>query len=85
MNTIFAMIDNKMSSKLMKNIPLNRYKYVLLTVLFFISFFTYANDLDNTPYKIKTIVVDAGHGGTDGATKGVFSREKTLLFKLLCV
>jgi N-acetylmuramoyl-L-alanine amidase len=82
MNTIFAMIDNKMSLKLMKNIPLNRYKYVLLTVLFFMSFFSYANNLDNTPYRIKTIVVDAGHGGTDGATKGVFSREKDIALQV---
>ncbi|NQV76109.1 MAG: N-acetylmuramoyl-L-alanine amidase [Bacteroidetes bacterium] len=76
------MIDNKMSLKLMKNIPLNRYKYVLLTVLFFMSFFSYANNLDNTPYRIKTIVVDAGHGGTDGATKGVFSREKDIALQV---
>ena len=82
MNTIFAMIDTNMSSKLMKNIPLNRYKYVLLTVLFFISVLTHANNLGNTPYKIKTIVVDAGHGGTDGATKGVFSREKDIALQV---
>ena len=82
MNTIFVMIDINMSSKLMKNIPLNRYKYVLLTVLFFISVITSANNLDNTPYRIKTIVVDAGHGGTDGATKGVFSREKDIALQV---
>jgi N-acetylmuramoyl-L-alanine amidase len=82
MNTIFAMIDNNMPSKLMKNIPLIRYKYVLLTVLFFTSAYSYANTLEDTPYRIKTIVVDAGHGGTDGATKGVFSREKDIALQV---
>lgn len=67
-----------MLSKLMKNIPLIRYKYVLLTVLFFTSVYSHANNVCDTPYRIKTIVVDAGHGGTDGATKGVFSREKDI-------
>ena len=34
-----------------------------------------ANKYDNT-YKIKTIVIDAGHGGKDGSTHGNFSKEK---------
>jgi N-acetylmuramoyl-L-alanine amidase len=29
-----------------------------------------------TPYRIKTIVIDAGHGGQDGATHGAISKEK---------
>jgi len=66
----------------MKNIPLNRYKYVLLIVLFFTSVLSYANSLEETPYRIKTIVVDAGHGGTDGATKGIFSREKDIALQV---
>jgi len=36
---------------------------------------TSANKYDN-PYKIKTIVIDAGHGGRDGNTHGGFSKEK---------
>lgn len=36
---------------------------------------TSANKYDN-PYKIKTIVIDAGHGGRDGNTHGHFSKEK---------
>lgn len=82
MNTIFAMIDNNMPSKLMKNIPLIRYKYVLLASLLFLSPKIFANTLTDTPYKIKTIVVDAGHGGHDGATKGVYSREKDIALKV---
>ena len=82
MNTIFAMIDINMPSKLMKNIPLIRYKYVLLAVLLFSNLNNVANTLHDTPYKIKTIVLDAGHGGHDGATKGVYSREKDIALKV---
>ncbi|KQR67776.1 N-acetylmuramoyl-L-alanine amidase [Pedobacter sp. Leaf176] len=32
-------------------------------------------------YKIKTIVIDAGHGGKDGATHGVYSKEKDVALK----
>lgn len=82
MNTIFAMLDNNMPSKLMKNIPLIRYKYVLLTVLLLCSLNSFAKSLNDTPYKIKTIVLDAGHGGTDGATKGLFSKEKDIALQI---
>ena len=82
MNTIFAMLDNNMPSKLMKNIPLIRYKYVLLTVLLLSCSISFAKALNDTPYKIKTIVLDAGHGGTDGATKGLFSREKDIALQV---
>lgn len=82
MNTIFAMIDYNMPSKLMKNIPLIRYNYVLLALLLFSSTNIFANASNDTPYKIKTIVVDAGHGGHDGATKGVYSREKDVALKV---
>lgn len=82
MNTIFAMLDNNMPSKLMKNIPLIRYKYVLLTVLLLSGSLSFAKSLNDTPYRIKTIVLDAGHGGTDGATKGLFSREKDIALQV---
>lgn len=82
MNTIFAIIVYNMPSKLMKNIPLIRYKYVIVAVLFFIAQFSYAKSIDPVPYKIKTIVVDAGHGGTDGATRGVFSKEKDIALQV---
>jgi N-acetylmuramoyl-L-alanine amidase len=82
MNTIFAIIVYNMPSKLMKNIPLIRYKYVIVAVLFFTAQFSYAKSIDLTPYKIKTIVVDAGHGGTDGSTRGVFSKEKDVALQI---
>jgi N-acetylmuramoyl-L-alanine amidase len=82
MNTIFAMIDNYIRSKLIKNIALIRFLNVLLAVLIFSGQFTYANSFNDSPYRIKTIVVDAGHGGHDGATKGLFSREKDIALQV---
>ncbi|MDB5019220.1 MAG: cell wall hydrolase/autolysin [Pedobacter sp.] len=32
-------------------------------------------------YKIKTIVIDAGHGGKDGSTGGLYSKEKDVALK----
>ncbi|MXV15259.1 N-acetylmuramoyl-L-alanine amidase family protein [Hufsiella ginkgonis] len=34
------------------------------------------------PYRIKTIVVDAGHGGRDGITHGLFSKEKDVALQV---
>lgn len=82
MNTIFAIIDNNMPPKLMKNIPLIRYKYVIVVILFLTTQISYGKNIDSSPYKIKTIVVDAGHGGTDGATRGVFSKEKDIALQI---
>ncbi len=82
MNTIFAMIDNNIRSKLMKNIPLIRYIYVLLPVLLLISLTSFTSKLPDVPYRIKTIVIDAGHGGHDGATRGIFSREKDIALQV---
>ena len=40
-------------------------------------------DLDFPPnYKVKTIVIDAGHGGRDGGCSGSDSREKVLTLKI---
>ncbi len=65
----------------MKNIPL---KY-LKSILSFIICFTCLNAIDNQAfgqdYKIKTIVIDAGHGGKDGSTRGVYSKEKDVALK----
>ena len=82
MNTIFAMIDNNIRSKLMKNIPLIRYIYVLLPVLLLTTFTVFNSTSAEIPYRIRTIVIDAGHGGHDGATRGVFSREKDIALQV---
>lgn len=83
MNIIFATIDNNTRSKLMKNIPLIRYIYVLLPVLLSLSLSSFADDSTSpASYRIKTIVIDAGHGGHDGATRGKFSREKDIALQV---
>jgi N-acetylmuramoyl-L-alanine amidase len=50
----------------------------LLTFLFILT--TY-NQTFAQHYKIKTIVIDAGHGGKDGSTHGSFSTEKDLVLR----
>ncbi|WP_443939297.1 N-acetylmuramoyl-L-alanine amidase family protein [Pedobacter sp. MW01-1-1] len=58
--------------------------YLKTIFTLFISFLIF-NVLDNEAfgqdYKIKTIVIDAGHGGKDGATHGVYSKEKDVALK----
>jgi N-acetylmuramoyl-L-alanine amidase len=53
-------------------------KYLLLsTIIIFSAFFSsilYANP--SNPYKIKTVVIDAGHGGHDAGCLGIHSKEK---------
>lgn len=82
MNTIFAMIDNNIRSKLMKNIPLIRYIYVLLPVSLSLILTSLTTNASDVPYRIKTIVIDAGHGGHDGATRGIFSKEKDIALQV---
>jgi N-acetylmuramoyl-L-alanine amidase len=72
---------NQKRSKLVKNIPL----MYLKSILTFIIYLVLSNAVDNQvfaqEYKIKTIVIDAGHGGKDGATHGVYSKEKDVALK----
>jgi N-acetylmuramoyl-L-alanine amidase len=65
----------------MKNIPLVRPNAILmLFICGIIALFT-SNQLFAQEYKIKTIVIDAGHGGKDGATHGAYSTEKDVALK----
>jgi N-acetylmuramoyl-L-alanine amidase len=72
---------NQKRSKLVKNITLMYIK----SILTFIIYLVLSNSIDNQvfaqEYKIKTIVIDAGHGGKDGATHGVYSKEKDVALK----
>ncbi len=72
---------NQKRPKLVKNIPL----MYLKTTLAFIICFILTNLIDNQSiaqeYKIKTIVIDAGHGGKDGATHGIYSKEKDVALR----
>jgi N-acetylmuramoyl-L-alanine amidase len=70
------MFNSKNRSKLMKIIPFIRPICAFLTVLILIPFISNGKSSLTTPYRIKTIVIDAGHGGQDGATHGAVSKEK---------
>lgn len=80
MNIIFAITEHTIRPKLMKIIPLKRYISSLLLLVTFS-----ASAFGNTAppaYRIKTIVIDAGHGGHDGHTHGSFSKEKNVALQV---
>jgi N-acetylmuramoyl-L-alanine amidase len=80
MNIIFAYTDIKLRPKLMKIIPLKRYIYSFL-LLTFIAAPVFGSNTPS-PYRIRTIVIDAGHGGQDGSTHGEFSKEKNVALQV---
>lgn len=82
MNSIFAITDYKAFSKLMKIIPLKRHIVALLAVLNFALLVSFTNNSKPPYYRIKTIVIDAGHGGPDGSTRGKYSKEKDVALKV---
>nr|WP_317126399.1 N-acetylmuramoyl-L-alanine amidase [Pedobacter changchengzhani] len=65
----------------MKNIPLIDLKKILAIIICI----TVVNCINNQAfaqnYKIKTIVIDAGHGGKDGSTRGLYSKEKDVALR----
>lgn len=65
----------------MKNIPLVRPNAIL--IVFISTFITICTHYQafTQEYKIKTIVLDAGHGGKDGQTRGDYSTEKDVALK----
>lgn len=65
----------------MKNIPLARLNKFLLLFIVSLCFGVSGNQLFAQTYKVKTIVLDAGHGGKDGTTHGLFSKEKDVALK----
>lgn len=63
---------------------MNKLDYLVLLFTFIFILPTQASANPNIPsgnnhppgYRVRTIVIDPGHGGHDGSTKGKFSREK---------
>ena len=72
---------NQKRSKLVKNIPLMYLKNLLPLIICITLLNVVDNQLFAQEYKIKTIVIDAGHGGKDGATHGLYSKEKDVALK----
>lgn len=72
---------NQKRSKLVKNIPLLKVKNILTLIISVLIIFTAVNQSVAQDYKVKTIVIDAGHGGRDGATHGLYSTEKDVALK----
>ena len=68
-------------SKLMKNIPLLRPNTILMLFISALILIITDNQSLAQEYKIKTIVIDAGHGGKDGSTRGEYSTEKDVALK----
>jgi N-acetylmuramoyl-L-alanine amidase len=80
-NVIFAIMFIPKRSKLMKNIPLMSVKAILAIVISSLLTLSVDNQVFAQEYKIKTIVIDAGHGGKDGSTRGEYSTEKDVALK----
>jgi N-acetylmuramoyl-L-alanine amidase len=81
MNIIFAEKTSTNRSKLMKIIPLKRCFSAFLALLITFPLVSFTNGSDGPAYRIRTIVIDAGHGGKDGTTRGLISREKDIALK----
>ena len=65
----------------MKNIPLVRPNAILMLFICLVTYLLSNNQVFAQEYKIKTIVIDAGHGGKDGSTRGEYSTEKDVALK----
>lgn len=54
----------------------------VIFLCFLIPFLSFSNQQDKPDFRIKTIVIDAGHGGEDGATRGAIAREKDVALQV---
>lgn len=66
----------------MKNKNTQKRILFLLSLLLLIPYFSFKNQEKNPPFKLKTIVIDAGHGGHDGTTRGAIAKEKDIALEV---
>jgi N-acetylmuramoyl-L-alanine amidase len=78
MSIIFA----KTLSKLMKKIPLQRFISALILLLLVLPTVSFTSKLNTPAFTIKTIVIDAGHGGKFHGASGKYSREQDVTLKV---
>ncbi len=71
----------KKRPKLLKNILLIHFKTFLAFIITALIINAFGNQAIAQTYQIKTIVIDAGHGGKDGSTHGLYSKEKDVALK----
>ncbi|WP_425413791.1 N-acetylmuramoyl-L-alanine amidase family protein [Pedobacter glucosidilyticus] len=85
MNIIFVSKVNEKRSKLMKITTSKRFISCIIlsiTLTFFSKNLFAGKDNFSAASKVKVIVIDAGHGGEDGATRGLFSKEKDVALQV---
>jgi N-acetylmuramoyl-L-alanine amidase len=87
MNIIFVSKINKKRPKLMKITTSKRFIKALIISIFFTLLINPLHSSANphskyAKSKVKLIVIDAGHGGQDGATRGLFSKEKDVALEV---
>ncbi|KHJ38393.1 N-acetylmuramoyl-L-alanine amidase AmiC [Pedobacter glucosidilyticus] len=85
MNIIFVSKVNEKRSKLMKITTSKRFISCIIlsiTLTFFSQNLFARKDNFSAASKVKVIVIDAGHGGEDGATRGLFSKEKDVALQV---
>ncbi len=66
----------------MKKNSLIGYLSVLMPLAFLLVLTSFTNPADDKPYRVKTIVIDAGHGGKFTGAVGRYSREKDVTLKV---
>ncbi len=62
--------------------PLKRFVCCLLGAAFIVLGSGEGKAETTPPFRIKTIVIDAGHGGKDGSTRGLVAREKDVALQV---
>lgn len=84
MNTIFALISKTKSLTKISKISRVKSLYPLFVFLlcFFLLAFTPVSRQSAYPYAIKTVVIDAGHGGHDPGCLGSASKEKDVALSI---